>query len=71
MNEDHLRAVIREAVARHLAQQAPSTASLPSWKAHPSHGLLPMLAAAQNDGPCIIEPAVKCHHCSFCQSLGH
>lgn len=23
------------------------------------------------DGPCLIEPTVRCNHCGYCQSFGH
>lgn len=73
MDETQLRALIRDVVARHLAEAngpAPPPAQ-PAWKTHASHQLLPVLAGQENDGPCVIEPSVKCHHCAFCQSLGH
>jgi hypothetical protein len=24
-----------------------------------------------DEGACVIEPAVRCNHCGFCQSYGH
>ena len=33
------------------------------------NGELP--AGAELDGPCLIEPAVLCNHCGYCQSYGH
>lgn len=73
MNESDLRALIREVVARHLAEPggAMPVAAAPSWKAHVSHQMLPVVTGQQSDGPCIVEPTVKCNHCGFCQSLGH
>jgi hypothetical protein len=82
MNEDQLRAVIREVVARRLAASSGGTATpssgrastgapLTAWKDHASHGLLPVLSGEQSDGPCLVEPSVRCHHCAFCQSFGH
>jgi hypothetical protein len=71
MDEQVLRALVREAVARHLQQppgvprfDAPGAASA----GHPSHVryMLP-----ESDGPCLIEPAVQCNHCGYCQSHGH
>lgn len=35
---------------------------------HPSHH---RYALAETDGPCVIEPAVPCTHCGYCQSHGH
>jgi hypothetical protein len=25
----------------------------------------------ESGGPCLIEPAVRCNHCGYCQSHGH
>jgi hypothetical protein len=71
MNEEMLRAMIREAVARRLAQ-APESA-VPSSAAvlvnmDPSHGRYPL---PPSGGPCLIEPAVTCNHCGYCESHGH
>jgi hypothetical protein len=69
MTEEQLRALVREAVARHLGG-GPVPSPSP-WQLHPSHGRLPVLIGQEQDGACIIEPAVRCNHCGFCQSLGH
>jgi hypothetical protein len=71
MTEDQLRALVRDAVARHLGHTAPAEGVGPPWKGHASHFRFPVLAGEQGDGPCLIEPAVKCTHCAYCQSLGH
>jgi len=40
--------------------------------AHPSHGRFTLVPAGSDaDGPCLIEPAVMCSHCGYCQSYGH
>jgi predicted Zn-ribbon and HTH transcriptional regulator len=70
MDEDALRAMVREAVARRL-QGGPPVASVErpvTFAAHVSHirYVLP-----QSDGPCLIEPAVQCNHCGYCESHGH
>jgi hypothetical protein len=37
-----------------------------------SHILLKVVPGSQiDDGMCVIEPAVRCNHCGFCQSHGH
>jgi hypothetical protein len=79
MHEDDLRAMIRDAIARHLgagslgaeamAKASPSPA--PMWKSHLSHGRFVFLAPTEPDAPCVVEPQVRCHHCGFCQSYGH
>jgi hypothetical protein len=76
MTEDDLRALVRDAVSRHLgAAGAPDPASpagSPGAPApgHPSFGKY-LLPRDGGDGDrCLIEPAVKCNHCGYCQSHG-
>jgi hypothetical protein len=77
VTEPELRAIVREAIARHLAPGAgvpPEPGRdlrADAARAHPSHGLLPVAAGADTGGPCVIEPAVPCNHCGYCKSLGH
>ncbi len=86
MHEDDLRALIRDAIARHLGSDGrdgsgPASRSLGSglasrslgegWKSHLSHGRFVFLAPTDPDAPCVVEPQVRCHHCGFCQSYGH
>ncbi len=72
MNEDALRALIRESVARHLTGGSPTPAppfTTPvAFVAHPSQYRYQL---PESDGPCIIEPTVACNHCGYCQSHGH
>jgi hypothetical protein len=73
MNEEALRALVRESVARHLAGESPRPAppfTPPmSFATHPSQYRYTTLP--ESDGPCIIEPGVACNHCGYCQSHGH
>jgi len=77
MNEQELRALIREAVARHLGVTSTSASPLPettgaappSWRQHVSHAIY--LTLESGGDACLIEPAVPCTHCRFCQSHGH
>ena len=80
MTEQELRAIVRDAIARHAAGaaaeghghvSAPGSPAALEVRLHPSHGLLPVIAGADTDGPCIIEPAVACNHCGYCKSYGH
>jgi hypothetical protein len=81
MQDDELRALIRESIARHLGQSALSSViegragypnpALAPWKSHSSHGRFVFLAPTEPDAPCIVEPHVRCTHCGFCQSYGH
>ncbi len=72
MTDDELRAVVREAVARVAAPRgtAPQVPA-PVLRFHASHGILRLPAGSDLDGPCLIEPAVPCNHCGYCQSYGH
>ena len=71
MNEDALRALVRETLARldsRAAPQPPDPGTLLSFTSHPSHY---QYALTPSDGPCLIEPGVPCNHCGYCQSHGH
>jgi hypothetical protein len=73
MNEDQLRALVREAVARHVEGvsgrlQPVSSAQPLTWSSHASHFRYTL---PESGGPCLIEPAVQCNHCGYCQSHGH
>lgn len=73
MNEEELRAMIRDSIARHLGGEAAARgASRPtSFAGHASFTRLPLASGGDDDGMCIIEPAVRCTHCGYCQSYGH
>ena len=69
MNEETLRALVRDAVARHLGQSAgPPEPSPLRLVTHASHA---RYALPESDGPCLIEPAVRCNRCGYCESHGH
>lgn len=72
MNEEALRAMIRDAVARQLAGTpsrpelaAPVPVTFVSEASHYRYSL------PESGGPCLIEPTVQCNHCGYCQSHGH
>jgi hypothetical protein len=76
MTDDELRALVREAIAKHLGTGAPAppsaaAAPTPAWRAHVSFGKLLLPRGDDEGGPCLIEPTVSCNHCGFCQSYGH
>ena len=75
MTEEQVRALVREALARHLGggPSSPLFAPgvLPVLREHIAHGRFVFLAPTEPDAPCVVEPQVKCHHCGFCQSYGH
>ena len=66
--------MVRDSIARHGGGgQRPGGAPDPAaaFSAHVSHLRLPIVRGGDEDGACIIEPAVRCNHCGYCQSLGH
>lgn len=70
MNEQDVRALVREAIERHLGRPGEKRDS--RFSEHPSHILLKVVSGSEvDDGMCVIEPAVRCNHCGFCQSYGH
>ncbi len=76
MTEQELRALVREAIARHASGGLAGVAPPPmvpvvTLRAHASHAMFPVPAGADTDGPCVIEPAVACNHCGYCKSYGH
>jgi hypothetical protein len=83
MTDQELRAMVRESIARHAAAGAVrgDTAGLPAPRSsdanpHTMYGSaaflrLPLLASGDDEGACLIEPAVRCNHCGYCLSLGH
>ena len=80
MTDDELRALVREAVQRHLGARA-SGASAPAmpvvaepsgesgWRHHASH--VQYLTLVNVGDACLIEPGVVCNHCGYCKSHGH
>jgi len=79
MTEDDLRALVRQAVTRHLAADSatagppnpgPSNPGPAAPGVHPSFGRYLLPREHGSDGACLIEPSVKCNHCGYCQSHG-
>ena len=75
MTDEELKSLVREAVARHLAvahhgdpHHAPSVGN-PAG--HPGFDRYTLPRGSDSDGACLIEPAVRCTHCGFCQSHGY
>jgi len=84
VTEDELRALVRDAIASHrqLEPQNPPVSAgekgtgilfqpVDTWRAHASHGQLPLARGGDGDGACLIEPGVRCNHCGYCLSFGH
>ena len=70
VSEDDLRALVREALARQLGSE-PVAGVGAACREHASHGLLSLVRGADTGDACLIEPAVRCNHCGYCQSYGH
>jgi hypothetical protein len=78
MNEDLIRSLVREALARRLGGDAgAASAGAPdsdgplhpvSYVGHSSHYRYTL---PESTGPCVIEPGVRCTHCGYCESHGH
>jgi hypothetical protein len=75
MTEQQLRALVRDAIARHSASTAGSAGLVIPLVVEPrqhfSHAMFQVAAGSDGDGACIIEPAVACNHCGYCKSVGH
>jgi hypothetical protein len=72
VNEDEVRAMVRDALARRAgAEVGGESAPMPGFHDHASHRLLPLARGGDGDGACLIEPAVRCNHCGYCLSYGH
>ena len=66
--------IVRQAIARNegaFAGRASQSPLMAATKSHPSHRRCELPAGADTDGPCLIEPAVRCNHCGYCLSYGH
>jgi hypothetical protein len=71
ISDQELRAMVRDAIARHGHQRSPEPSSFDAVRSHASHGLLALVTGGDPEGRCLIEPAVRCNHCGYCQSMGH
>jgi hypothetical protein len=78
MDEQQLRALVRDAIARHLGP-APVPASGPvtvpgPLAATPQASIAVAqfhIARAPGEIDCVIEPSVTCNHCGHCLCYGH
>ena len=87
MNDQELREMIRESIARHLGSEGAGPVRPAAMRraqpdalyesadesARSSHSshLRLPLVSGDEDGACVIEPSVRCNHCGYCLSLGH
>jgi hypothetical protein len=68
MNEELLRQMVREAVAKRLTRSDDTVDVAVELVRHSSHSRYPL---PPSGGPCLIEPKVQCNHCGYCESHGH
>jgi hypothetical protein len=73
VNDDEIRALVREAIQKHLG---PGTSGTLGTSGTP--GTVQLLSFSRyqvqrigDDGMCLIEPAVRCSHCGYCECHGH
>ena len=79
MTDQELRALVRDAVQRHLGAAGHAGRSdgrarravhaVTTRRRHSSHAMYISLVNAGE--ACVIEPAVPCNHCNYCKSHGH
>jgi len=77
MTDAELRALVRDAVARHLGRgnTGPDpalpilTEPVQAPARHASHAQY--LTLINIGDACLIEPSVNCNHCGYCKSHGH
>jgi hypothetical protein len=69
MDDQELRALVRDTIQRHIEAPARESAGAARGTPHASHYIYVQL---QNPSEaCLIEPTVPCTHCHYCQSHGH
>ena len=74
MVDRDLRAAVDSAIRRHLERRSASPQAFVSpgnAVRYPSHARFVRLPDGDGRNPCLIEPAVTCVHCGYCQSYGH
>jgi hypothetical protein len=70
--DEELRALVRDAITRLRSRQdAVPPAPAVTAPVHASHARFLVGAGGDGDGACLIEPAVRCNRCGYCQSYGH
>ena len=87
MDEQQVRALVRQAIAKHMGSGAGPSSPMPAPVASPRppalHAVAPDVPGADisqarfhllrpaGEIECLIEPAVACNHCGYCQCYGH
>jgi hypothetical protein len=70
LEEQWVREIAREAIARHQREGDSKPASRPVGT-HASFALFALPVGGDIGGACLIEPTVPCNHCGYCRTLGH
>lgn len=74
MTDDEIRQLVRNAIARHLGPTPGGAVGPPGPPVAPpvpisfARYAIPRPA---DDVMCVVEPAVRCNHCGYCQCHGH
>ena len=75
MTDEEIRQLVRNAIARHIgganSGEVSPTPRPPAAQAVPIAFARYPIARAPEDVMCIIEPAVRCNHCGYCECHGH
>ena len=69
-----LRAAVDSAIQRYFQRRSSfpqAFVSLENAAHHPSHARFVQMPDGDGRSPCLIEVAVTCVHCGYCQSYGH
>lgn len=78
MDEQQVRALVRQAIGKHLRPAGAPVGSAPGPTPGPpaaagagiSHARFHLERPA-GEVECLIEPTVTCNHCGYCQCYGH
>ncbi len=71
VTEEELRQLVRESIARHVTGSAAAGPAI-GRQMDAGRAAFALFQLARTDGgECLIEPAVRCTHCGFCQTYGH
>ena len=60
-----------EQLARGLPSESQPSDNHEVCRSHVSHRFFTVIQGASVGDACLIEPAVRCNACGYCQSLGH
>ena len=71
MTDAELREMVRASIAKITGPAPPPPDDVAGPIGHASFARLPLVRGGDGDGACLIEPAVRCNHCGYCQSYGH